>query len=145
MGPGPWENNMKNFRSANTVKTACIAVLTALTMACGYSAKSTPPGAGSMPAIAQLNPTSATHGGTAFTLTINGSNFASQAAVNWNGTAQSTTYITGSQLTIPVSAAMIANAGSIQVTVTNPATGSSGIYGGGTLAETSAPVMFTIN
>jgi len=145
MGPGPWENNMKSFRSANTVKTTCIAVLAALTLACGYTAKSTPPVAGTTPAIAQLSPNSATAGAAGFTMTINGSNFATKATVNWNGTAQTTTYITGSQLTIPISAAMIANAGSIQVTVTNPATGGGGIYGGGTLAETSTPAMFTIN
>lgn len=136
---------MKAFHSANTAKTACMAVLAALTMACGYSAKSTPATAGSMPAIAQLSPNSATHGGAAFTMTINGSNFASNASVNWNGTRQTTTFITSSQLTIPVSAAMISGTGTIQVTVTNPATGGNGIYGGGTLAETSTPVMFTIN
>jgi hypothetical protein len=146
MGPGPWENNMNNLYSANTLKTACIAVLAALTLACGYSAKMTPPVAGSMPAISQLSPNSTTAGGAAFTLTVNGSNFAAKAVVNWNGTAQTTTVVSGGQLMIPVTTAMIANSGTIQVTVTNPATGGTGIYGGGgTLAETSAPVMFTIN
>jgi len=136
---------MKNFRSANTVKTACIAVLTALTLACGYSAKTTPPVPGTMPSISQLNPDSVTAGGASFTLTINGSNFASKAAVNWNGTAQTTTVVSGGQLMIPVSAAMVANSGTVQVTVTNPGTSGNGIYGGGTLPETSTPVMFTIN
>lgn len=132
---------MKSLCSANPLKTACLAMLAALTLACGYSSKTTP---GTMPAISQLSPDSAAAGGAAFTLTVNGSNFASAAVVNWNGTAQTTTVITGSQLMIPVTAAMIASSGTIQVTVTNPATGG-GIYGGGTSAATSAPVMFTIN
>ena len=144
MGPDPWENNMKTLCSAKTLKTACIAALTALTLACGYSAKMTPPAAGTTPAISQLNPTSATAGGAEFTLTVNGSNFASTAVVNWNGSAQTTAFVTSGQLTIAVPASAIANAGSVQVTVTNPGSGG-GIYGGGTMPETSSPMSFTIN
>lgn len=94
-----------------------------------------------MPAIAQLNPSSTMHGDPAFMLTVNGSNFASKATVNWNTTAQTTTYVSTGQLTISVPAAAVANAGSVQITVTNPATG--GMYG--TPAQTSSAVTFTIN
>ena len=131
-------------RSTYTLKTASIAVLTALTLACGYSSKSMSAVAGMMPAISQLNPNTATAGGADFTLTVNGSNFGAKAVVNWNGVAQATTFITASQLTIAVPASMIANSGMVQVTVTNPGT-SGGIYGGGTLPETSGSMMFTIN
>ncbi|MFZ0731124.1 MAG: IPT/TIG domain-containing protein [Candidatus Sulfotelmatobacter sp.] len=132
----------------NFLKTVSLAALIALTVACGYGSKNYPPAAGTMPAIAQLNPDNATSGGDAFTLTVNGSNFGTKAVVNWNGTAQSstTTYVSGNQLTVAIPAGMIATSGAVQITVTNPGTPGTGMYGsGGTLAETSAPMTFTIN
>ena len=80
-------------------------------------------------------------------MTVNGSNFGTKAVVNWNGVAQTgTTYLSSSQLTVAIPAAMIAASGTVQVTVTNPGTPGSGIYGtGATLAETSPAVDFTIN
>jgi len=139
---------MKTLCHATTVKTAFVAALIALTLACGYSSKTTPPVAGTIPAITQLNPDAATAGGAAFVLTVDGSNFNSKSVVNWNGVAQTanTTYVSASQLTATIPAAMIANAGNAMVTVTNPATSGTGTYGsGGTLAETSSAVTFTIN
>ena len=131
-----------------TVYTTLIATLIALTLACGYSAKTTPPVAGTVPAIAQLSPTAATAGGAAFMLTVGGSNFGAKAVVNWNGAAQTanTTYVSGGQLTVAVPASAIATSGTVQVTVTNPGTTGTGIYGtGGTLPETSTSMSFTIN
>jgi hypothetical protein len=127
-------------------KTLLLVALTAVTFACGYSSKSYPPAAGTVPAIAQLNPDSVTAGGEAFTLTVNGSNYGSKAIVNWNGAAQTTTYMSGTELTVVIPASMIENAGTVQITVTNPAVAGTGIYGsGGTLAATSSPMTFTIN
>jgi len=117
----------------------------AITLACGYSSKSTPAVAGTIPSITQLNPNAATAGGAAFVLTVNGTNFGTKAVVNWNGAAQTTTYVSGTQLTASVPATMIAASGTVQITVTNPATGGNGIYGGGTMAETSGAMDFTIN
>lgn len=128
------------------IRTATLLSLITLTMACGYSKKATtPPGAGTMPTIAELSPSSANHvNPQAFTLTVNGSNFNGDAVVNWNSSAQTTTFVTGGQLTVPVPASAIMNAGSISVTVTNPGT-PGGIYGGGTSPETSTAMTFTIN
>ncbi|MGC2449340.1 MAG: hypothetical protein WA477_16950 [Candidatus Sulfotelmatobacter sp.] len=131
-----------------TVNLALIGTLIAITLACGYSAKTTPLAAGTVPAIAQLSPNSATAGSTAFTMTVNGSNFGTKAVVNWNGTAQTanTTYVTGNQLMVAIPASMIANSGTVQVTVTNPGTTGTGMYAsGGTVAETSSAVTFTIH
>lgn len=127
--------------------TLMIATLAVATVACGYGSKNYAPAAGTMPAISQLNPNSATAGGAAFTLTVNGSNFGTKAVVNWNGVAQSTTtYISTNQIMATIPASMIATSGNVQVTVTNPATTGNGMYGsGGTLAATSSPVTFTIN
>jgi IPT/TIG domain len=132
----------------NILKTTSLAALIALTLACGYGSKNYPPVAGTMPAISQLNPDSATAGGDAFTLTVNGSNFGTKAVVNWNGAAQTsaTTYVSGNQLSVAIPSGMIAASGTVQITVTNPGTPGTGMYGsGGTLAETSAPMTFTIN
>lgn len=131
-----------------TVETISLLTLIALTLACGYSSKNYAPAPGAMPAIALLNPGGATAGGDAFTLTVNGSNFAAKAVVNWNGVAQTanTTYVSGNQLTVAVPASMIAASGTVQITVTNPATSGGGMYGsGGTAAATLTPMTFTIN
>jgi hypothetical protein len=139
---------MNTLCHATTVKTVLVAALISLTLACGYSSKTTPPVAGTVPAITQLNPNAATAGGADFVLTVDGSNFGTKAVVNWNGTAQTatTTYVSGNQLTVTIPAAMIATAGTATVTVTNPGTTGNGQYGsGGTLAETSSAVSFTIN
>jgi hypothetical protein len=131
-----------------TVQAISLVTLIALTLACGYSSKAAAPVAGTMPAISQLNPESATAGGDAFTLTVTGSNFGTKAVVNWNGTAQTanTSYMSGTQLTVAVPASLIATSGTVSVTVTNPGTAGTGIYGtGATLAETSASMSFTIN
>jgi hypothetical protein len=131
-----------------TVNTMFLAALLALSLACGYSSKTTPPVAGTMPAISQLNPDSATAGGEAFSLTVTGINFGTKAVVNWNGTAQTnnTTYVSGTQLTVAVPASLIENSGTVQITVTNPGTPGTGVYGtGATLPETSTSMNFTIN
>jgi hypothetical protein len=138
---------MKTTQLLKPLSTTALVALIALTLACGYSSTTTPPVAGTMPTIAQLSPDSATAGGAAFMLTVNGTNFGAKAVVNWNGVAQTaTTYVSGSQLTVAVPASAIANSGTISITVTNPATAGTGIYGsGGTTAETSSPMDFTIN
>jgi hypothetical protein len=66
--------------------------------------------------------------------------------VNWNGVAQTTTIVSANQVTISVPAAAVATAGSVAVTVTNPGTAGTGPYGGGgTMAETSNAMTFTVH
>jgi hypothetical protein len=116
-----------------------------LQLGCGYSNPgNTPAVAGVVPVVTQLVPASVAHGAAAFTLTINGSSFASNAVVNWNGTALTTSFVTANQLTAAVPAASIAGAGSVPVTVTNPGM-SGGPYGGGTLDASSTAMTFMIN
>jgi len=74
------------------------------------------------PAISYFNPPSAPAGGRGFTLTLNGSNFASTAYVLWNGAAKPTTYVSSSQLTVAVAPADIAQSGGITLYVVNPST-----------------------
>lgn len=83
------------------------------------------------PAITGFSPGSATIDGAAFTLTVNGSNFSTLSVVNWNGSARSTTYASATQLTAQITAADIANAATVPITVV-------------TLTQTSAPVNFAV-
>ena len=99
---------------------------------------------GVVPTIAQLAPPNTAAGGQAFMLTVDGTNFSASSKVNWNGSARTTVHMSASQVVGMIDAADIATAGTAQVTVTNPGT-PGGIYGGGTQAETSAPMTFTIN
>jgi hypothetical protein len=87
------------------------------------------------PTATSLSPTSATAGGAAFTLTVNGNAFVSTSVVKFNGAAKTTTFVSTTQLTAAITAADIATAGTATVTVTNPAPG------GGT----SGNLSFSIN
>jgi hypothetical protein len=85
---------------------------------------------------APLVPSSATAGGAAFTLTVNGTNFVSGATVNFGTNAALTpSSITATQIQVTVPASDIATAGTPAVTVTNQTPG------GGA----SNSVSFTVN
>jgi hypothetical protein len=88
-----------------------------------------------VPTITSLSPPSATAGGPAFTLTVNGTNFVSAAVVSFGGLAKTTTFVSGTQLTVSILTSDIATAGTPAVTVQNPAPG------GGI----SNSVTFTVN
>jgi len=75
------------------------------------------------PSLASLAPPSETHGGAAFTLTVNGANLVSGCTVEWNGKGRATTFVNSGQVTAKIQAADIASAGSAAVTVKNPAPG----------------------
>ena len=81
----------------------------------------TPAPTGSTPSIALLSPGSAIAGGAAFTLTLTGVNFDPAAAVQFNGTSRTTTFISSTQLQAAISASDIASAGVAKITVANPA------------------------
>ncbi len=85
------------------------------------------------PVISALSPTSATAGGSAFTLTVSGSNFTNNSVINWTGTALPTTYISSSLLSATVASTFIASAGTASVSVST--TGSS----------TTGSISFSIN
>lgn len=72
------------------------------------------------PLISSLSPISATAGDSSQTLTINGSNFVNGATATFNGTAHTVTFVSSTQLTITLTAADQATAGTFPVVVTNP-------------------------
>jgi len=67
-----------------------------------------------------LSPTSIAPGHAAFTLTVNGTGFASDAVVNWNGSARATTFVSSSLLQAAITAADVAQPLTASITVTNP-------------------------
>jgi hypothetical protein len=72
------------------------------------------------PSLLSLSPNSATAGGTAFTLAVNGSGFLAGSTVQWNGSPITSAYVTGNLLTASVAASLISTQGSASVTVLNP-------------------------
>lgn len=83
--------------------------------------------------LSSLSPNSATAGGAAFTLTVYGAAFNSNAVVLWNGTQLTTYYVSSNEVTATVTVGLIASQGTASVTVQNPGVG------------TSNPLTFTIN
>ncbi len=76
-----------------------------------------------VPALTSLSPATTAAGGATFTLTVNGANFINGSVVRWNGDTRQTASSSATQLTAQISAADIANPGTAQVTVSNPAPG----------------------
>src|SRR5206468_436167 len=93
-----------------------------------------------VPNITSISPISATAGGAAFSLTVNGNNFVSASVVRWNGSNRPTTFGGTSQLTASIPASDIASAGSAAVTVFNPSPGG-GTSNAQTLTVASASGM----
>jgi len=83
-----------------------------------------------------LQPTNAP-AGTGFTLTVNGTNFVQSSVVNFNGTAQTTTFVNAGQLTATITAAEMATGSAVPVNVSV----TTAPPGGGTTGN----LPFTIN
>lgn len=72
----------------------------------------------------ELLPSSGGHAGRpGFTLFVHGRGFVQGATVHWNGSARPSQYISGTRMTGEISAADVASAGTVQITVVNPAPG----------------------
>ena len=121
---------MKTLFTMKLVSTTLLVGLISFSLACGYSKTVTPPAPGTTPTIAQLNPPSAT-ANNSVQLEVDGTQFASQAVINFNGTKMATTFVSATKLQATIPATAVMNAGAVPVTVTNPGT-PGGIYGGGT-------------
>lgn len=86
-----------------------------------------------VPTLTAITPTTATAGGTAFTLIVAGANFNTSSVVQWNGVNHLTSFGSSTQLTAQITTADILTGGIFPVTVSNP---------GGTL---SSAITFTVN
>jgi nitrite reductase/ring-hydroxylating ferredoxin subunit len=97
------------------------------------------------PVLSSLSPASATAGSAGFTLTVNGSGFFSSSAVLVGGVARTTTFVSSGQLTAAVASSDLATAGSLSVSVSNPAPGG-GVSGSLTLTvDNPLPLLASIS
>lgn len=71
------------------------------------------------PVISSLSPASTSAGSPTLTLTIEGSNFAPDAQVLWNGAPLATQVISSTQVTVQLDAALLANGQTVGVAVRN--------------------------
>ncbi len=69
--------------------------------------------------LTSLSPSSAVSGSPGFTLTLNGTGFTPNSLVSVNGTFPTVTFINSTQLTVPVTAALVAQPGVFQAWVSN--------------------------
>ena len=95
----------------------------------------TPPATNPVPAVSSLNPNSEFVSGAPLSLNVTGTGFISSSAVEWNGNARTTTFVSSTSLQAAITAADLAGAGTVSITVVNPGPG------GGT----SNVATFTIN
>ena len=86
------------------------------------------------PVASSLSPDTVVAGGSAFTLTVRGSQFVPWSVVRWNGANRTTTFVSSTELQAAIDAADVATGGPAQVSVLTPAPG------GGT----SGTLTFTI-
>jgi subtilase family serine protease len=76
-----------------------------------------------VPSISSLSPTQLAAGSAGQTLTIKGSGFVSASSVTFNGVAHAATFVNAGQVSIQLTPADIASAGTFPVIVTNPSPG----------------------
>src|ERR1700691_3382322 len=86
------------------------------------------------PSVTSISPSSTTAGAVGFSLTVNGSDFSSNAVVVWNGSSLTTSYVSSSQLTATISSTQIAQADTASVYVYNPTGGIQTVGTGSTTA-----------
>jgi len=87
-----------------------------------------------VPTVTAISPATVSIGAAAQTLTVTGTNFVSTSTATFNGVAVTPTVVSATQLTVPLTAANQAAAGSFPIVVTNPSPG------GGS----SAPIGFVV-
>ena len=75
---------------------------------------------GTSPTITSLSPASVAAGNPTLVLTINGSNFAPDAQVLWNGSPLATQFVNAGQVTAQVDATLLENGQIVGVAVNNP-------------------------
>ena len=131
------------------MKILSVLLLTVLCSGCGsYKTPNQMAQAGIVPVISAMMPSNIKAGTQGMTLTVNGSNFNTNAVVTFNGTQQPPRFVTPKQLVAIIPAIAVATPGKFAVTVTNPGSSTpGGPYGGGgvTMSETSTSMTFTVN
>jgi len=109
---------MRSFIGGSSV-LAC-ALLAVLSMPRVWAASGSNP----VPSLSlPLVPLSVVPSGASFTLTVNGSGFVAGSNIFWNGAPLQTTFVSSGQVTAQINSGRIRAAGTVTVTVVNPAPG----------------------
>ena len=116
-------NAQINASDIASISTASVSVSNASSGG-GVSAGQSFSVTAAVPTVTTVSPSTAATGGSAYTLTVNGTGFDSTAQVTWNGSARTTSYVSASKVTALITAADIAAAGSFPVGVYNADGGS---------------------
>src|SRR6185295_8271987 len=99
-----------------SVRTAAVLALSLGLTAAAFAAT---------PVIVSIDPNTVVAGSPSFTLTVNGGNFAAGIVIRANGTTLGTNLVSSTQATATVPSTLILNAGTINITATNPGSGAS--------------------
>jgi hypothetical protein len=100
-----------------------VAVLLASTLTLAGALTSIAMADNPVPVTTSISPSAVAAGSAGIDLTVNGSNFIPSSMVNVNGSARPTIYVSSAQLTATIPASDLTNAGSFNITVTNPSPG----------------------
>lgn len=87
-----------------------------------------------VPVASSLNPTTVSHGTANFRMGVRGAGFVPGSIVTWNGKRVSASYVSPTQMTVYVTKAAVASAGTATILVKNPTPG------GGTSKAVSFPI-----
>ncbi len=109
----------------STVGTLTLAVVNPDGGTSNTAAFTVTPPAVSTPTITSLSPNTAYVGSGNLTLTINGTQFVTGAAITVNGTSQAATFVSATQLTTTLTAAQLSTVGTLSLAVVNPDGGTS--------------------
>src|ERR1039458_3715118 len=101
----------------------------------GSSKRTTTPPSNPLPSLSSISPTSATVGSPDTSVTLMGSGFIKSSVANLDGKAQTTSFVSSTELSITLPGTSLAQAAAHGITVTNPSPG------GGT----SASASFVVN
>jgi hypothetical protein len=101
-----------------------------------------------VPTMASISPTGVSGGGSAFTLTVQGSNFVPNSIVHWNSSNKTTTFISGAELQAAITSNDLLTPGTVQVTVLNPApaggTSTAAVFSVSGYTAASSPASATV-
>src|SRR5712691_8786146 len=97
-----------------------------------------------VPTTTDILPASKIAGDAAFALTVNGTNFVNTSVVRFNGSSRTTTFVSPLQLTVQLTAADVAAAGTFAITVFNPTPGGGASNATNLIVNNPVPTVTTI-
>jgi len=114
--PGSAVSGTSNPNNGNATTTTAVSNIVIFTVG---AAPGTPPAITSLSASTTSSASTPYCSPNGFTLTVTGTNFTSDALVNWNGSERSTTFVSATQLTAAITPMDAAFPGTATVTVSN--------------------------